>query len=88
MKADIKKSLVGMPFGSLHFIIDIWTSQQGQSILGVKVQFIDQWKIKQLVVGFKHFPESHTAENIRDLVNDFLGKEMGLDPKQVSNYIP
>lgn len=70
--------------GSLHFIVDIWTSQQGKSIIGFKCQFIKDWSLKNLIVGFKHFPEAHTSENLREMLEDFLGKELKLSPDQVN----
>lgn len=80
MKAKLSKASPR----TLHFIIDIWTSFQGKSIMGVKVQFVDNWKLTQQVVGLKHFPCSHTAENIKQLIVDFFQKDLEIRPCQVS----
>lgn len=68
----------------LHFVIDLWTSFQMKSIMGVKVQFVHKWKLMSLRVGLKHFPVSHTAENIRTLMEDFFEKDLGIKPNQVA----
>lgn len=51
--------------------------------MGVTLQFLCDWKIKQAVGGFKEFKEKHTAENIRKKLDDFLFNELGLEENQV-----
>lgn len=79
----IKNGLKEVQPGSLHFIMDIWTSKQKMSILEIQVQYIHNWKMKRITIGFRHFPESHTAENIQKTLHDFLLVEMGLTHSQV-----
>lgn len=42
--------------------------------MGVKVQFIHGWRMHQLVIGFQHFPESHTGDNIKRCLQSILEK--------------
>jgi hypothetical protein len=68
----MKLELATMKPKCIHIITDIWSSRQKQSVIGVKAQFIKDWKMKQLVLGFKHFPESHSAANIKSMVIEIL----------------
>lgn len=86
IRGKMKEKLSTAPPKTLHFIIDIWTSFQGKSIMGVKVQFVDKWKKTQQVVGLKHFPCSHTAENIKQLILEFFQNDLGIHPCQVGLY--
>jgi hypothetical protein len=72
-----------MPDGSLHLIVDVWTSKQQQAVLGFKVQFIKDWILRTLVLGFKHFPEKHTGENIREKLIKILEESYSIRPQQV-----
>lgn len=80
----MRKQILNLPKGSLHLIMDIWTSKQKMSVIGIKAQFLQGWKMKQLVLGFRHFSESHTAVNIRELLDTFLD-ELGMKPDDVNS---
>lgn len=70
------------PDSSCHMIIDIWSSRQRQSVLGLKVQFIDSaWTLRNKLLGFKHMPEEHSAANIRKRFSEQVRKF--LQPRQV-----
>ena len=82
---DLKKTMHNCPDGSLHAIFDIWTSKQNKSVLGVKVQYVRNWKIRTAILGFKEFDKSHKAENIRTMLEDLLNI-FNITPAKVSNY--
>lgn len=42
----MRKQILNLPKGSLHLIMDIWTSKQKMSVIGIKAQFLEGWKIK------------------------------------------
>jgi hypothetical protein len=69
--------------GSLHLIIDIWTSKQKTSVMGIKAQFIADWKLQQAVLGFQLFEESHTGENIKNLLKELLQNAYGIGLAEV-----
>lgn len=84
LKAAQKSSLQGLPNGTIHLIIDIWTSLQHKSVLGIKAQFLTKdWSMQQMVLGFLHFPVSHTGEEIQNKLTDFLATDYGLSLMQV-----
>ncbi|XP_042143397.1 zinc finger BED domain-containing protein 4-like [Ixodes scapularis] len=51
---------------SLHFIVDLWSSRSRDSIIGIKVQFVSNWKLNTYTLAFKHFPGNHTGDHIRE----------------------
>ena len=75
--------LKDLPPHGCHLILDIWSSKQKMSVIGFKGQFIKDWKMKRLVLGFKHFPEKHTGVNIKKALDDLLQEIFKLEPKQV-----
>lgn len=80
-----KKLLQSMPKKSVHLIVDIWTSRQQQSVFGVKVQLIHNWELKNFILGFRHFPTSHTGVNIKDKIVTLLSEQYQLSLSQVFN---
>jgi hypothetical protein len=69
---------------SCHLLTDIWTSKQNRSVLGVTAQFIDSdWKFRNEVLGFKHFPLKHSGINIRDVLNNLISVSLGMSPQTV-----
>ena len=80
------KNLVHLPPESCNLIFDIWSSRQNMSVLGITVQYITAgWKIRNEVLGFRHFPEAHSSENIKNLLHSFMA-DFGLLPEQVNLY--
>lgn len=59
-------------------MLDIWTSRQKVSVIGFTAQYEKDWKICQSTLGFKEFSDSHTAENIKIKVEEYLFSELGL----------
>jgi hypothetical protein len=58
---------------SINVILDMWTDKRQRSVLGVKVQFIDdQWKLRCIAIGFKHFHGRATGINIRETTASIL----------------
>lgn len=63
---QLNETLSKAPNESLHFIVDIWTSRIRESIIGITVQFIQNWKLELHTVLFRHIEGRHTGENIRE----------------------
>jgi len=64
--------------------LDFWSSIQAKSVLGIKVQFLDDdWVLRNITIGFKHFQTATTAENLKSAVENLLLKEYGLKLTQV-----
>lgn len=69
----------------MHVTLDLWSSISRKSILGIKVQYMDQeWNIRNQTIGFLHFPETKNAENLREKFKDFLTERYSISPDQVS----
>jgi len=69
--------------GSIHLTLDHWSSLQQKSVLGVKVQYIDEeWNLRNITIGFKHCEDGNTAENLKSAV-DALLSEYGFKIEQV-----
>lgn len=52
-------------------------------MIGIQVRFLNDWKIEQKVLAFKHFPGSHNANAIRSMVEEQL-ISYGISINQVS----
>jgi hypothetical protein len=64
VEKEAKAHLSKIPTKSLHLITDIWTSIQRLSVFGLKAQFIKDWSLHQVVLGFRHFPGTHSGKEI------------------------
>ncbi|KAH8020282.1 hypothetical protein HPB51_025802 [Rhipicephalus microplus] len=51
---------------SLQLIVVIWTSRIAESIIGIRVQFIQNWILELHTVSFRHIEGRHTGENTRE----------------------
>lgn len=80
----LRKVLKGLKPGTAHLILDIWSSRQKLSVIGVQVRFIKDWKLHQFVLGFQHFPGSHDAKAIKKKLEDLLTITYGLSMTDVS----
>lgn len=80
----LRKLLGGLKPGSAHLLLDIWSSRQKISVIGVQVRFIKDWKLHQYVLGFQHFPGSHDAKAIKKKLEDLLTTTYGLKMSDVS----
>ncbi|KAL1444730.1 hypothetical protein MTO96_029612 [Rhipicephalus appendiculatus] len=47
-------------------IVDNWTSRLRESVIGIRVQFVKNWKLELHTVSFRHLEGCHTGQNIRD----------------------
>jgi len=66
----LKSKISSLSPKSCHFVVDIWSSRAKEAVIGIKTQFIDDdWSLMNYVVGFKHFPDHHTAANVRKKFN-------------------
>jgi len=74
MRKTNQQAFDGLPPKSCHLMIDIWTSRQNEPVLGIKVQFIENWEMKQMTLGFQYFPEAHTGENVKKIMEEFMVK--------------
>lgn len=85
IQEKLKRCLSGAINGSLHFIIDIWTTRQQEATMGFNVQFInEEWKMQLMTVAFKHFLGSHTGSSVRAMLHNVLEKECGINPEKVN----
>jgi hypothetical protein len=57
----------------------MWTSKQNFAVMGITAQYIMDWKLKKSVVAFKSFPESHTGQNIKIALHEFITETLGLN---------
>lgn len=59
---------------SLSVCTDIWSDKyRHNSYLDVTLVLIDnEFKMRHYAIGFRHFPQAHTGDNIRDKLNQIL----------------
>lgn len=62
----LNETLSKAPNDSVHFIVDIWSSRIRESIIGIRVQFVKDWKLELHTVSFRHIEGCHTGQNIRE----------------------
>jgi len=68
----------------LHFCVDIWSTKQKESVLGVKTQYVDEdWNMRTDTIGFLSFPESHTGVNIKERFDSTMN-DMKIKSSQVN----
>lgn len=63
----LTEQLRDCPPGSLHFIVDLWTSKLRESVMGIRVQFLEEWRLHVKTLSFRHFTGRHTGEKIREV---------------------
>lgn len=82
----LRDELLGVPEGGLHFVIDIWTSRCRQAILGIRIHFIKDWRLRHYTLSFRHLRGRHTGENIRET---FLAEleSRGISEEQVGAVV-
>lgn len=70
---SLLKSLRVLPPGSLHLSLDLWETNSKESILGIKVHFLDEdWNLVSNLLAYSKFDGRHTGVNIRDHVRKIL----------------
>lgn len=70
MKEKAKASIDKAPAVSLTS--DMWTSINTDAYLAVTCHFVDDSKLKTVVLGVEHFPKVHTAENIEHVKSSLM----------------
>ena len=83
MCRDFKAVVKSLDDRNLHLIIDAWTSRQSFAVMGITAQYVHDWKLRKSVIGFRHFPTSHTARNIKSLLDKFIKEDLGVKHAQV-----
>jgi hypothetical protein len=78
-----KKELSSFESKSVNVLLDIWSTRMQESVLGLQVQIIKDWKVKLMTLGFLSFPGLHTGANIRRMVEDHL-KIFGIELDKVN----
>ena len=73
-------TIKNLPSHSCHLILDIWSSKQKMSVIGFKAQYIKNWRLNRVVLAFKHFPEKHTGDNIKKVLDVLLKETLKLQP--------
>ncbi|KAK8759128.1 hypothetical protein V5799_003240, partial [Amblyomma americanum] len=67
----------------LHLSLDFWTSFSKESVIGVKVYFIDSaWELRSDVLAFATFEVVHTGKNIESKVES-LQQKRDLKPEHI-----
>jgi len=66
----------------LNPVVDIWTMKTGYSIFGTTAQYIHDWTMIKVVLGFEVISGSQTAENVKAHLNNVLANYK-VDEKKV-----
>ncbi|XP_077526945.1 zinc finger BED domain-containing protein 4-like isoform X1 [Haemaphysalis longicornis] len=82
----LAEQLRDCPPGSLHFIVDIWTSRRRNSIMGIRVQFVKDWRLHLQTLPFRYFEGRHTGENIREVFVTEISLR-GINQSQVGTVV-
>lgn len=84
--AALTEQLRDCPPGSLHFIVDLWTSRLRESVMGIRVQFLKEWRLHLKTLSFRHFAGRHTGEKIREV---FIAEIVlrGINQSQVGTVV-
>ncbi|CAG7819877.1 unnamed protein product, partial [Allacma fusca] len=77
----IKKSNISelaiLSNGRIHPIIDIWSTRTHESVLGIKVQYLDDdLHMVNKLLAFEEFNEEHSSDNIKKKVQEIF-KSLG-----------
>lgn len=62
LQADVKQRLKSAQ--SVCVTLDIWSSRQMRSYLGISAHYINDWTMNTVVLACKRFHGRHTADNI------------------------
>ncbi|CAG7734859.1 unnamed protein product, partial [Allacma fusca] len=80
----VRKAVSELDPQTLHLMLDMWTDREKNSVMGIKAQFISKnWKINNLVLGFRHFTSHHDSIAIRNMFNSVLKNSYKVDPVKV-----
>lgn len=88
IKTEIRNSVKEVTSKRISLIIDMWTSKQKKGVMGVTMQFIKDWELKNIPCGFKEFNEKHSGENLKTIMEQFCYTDLGINPDQVTKYFP
>ncbi|XP_077536033.1 zinc finger BED domain-containing protein 4-like [Haemaphysalis longicornis] len=82
----LQGELHSVPSGTLHFIVDIWTSRTRNAVLGIRVQYVKDWQLRCHTFTFCHMRGRHTGENIRETFVAEL-ESKGVNEEQVGTVV-
>lgn len=89
MKPNIKKPLAKIQEHNVHVTTDIWTTKQGDGIIGIKCHYIEKtenprsWNLVSKVLAAEEFNDRHTGENIKKNFTNCLNS-LGIGHNKVS----
>lgn len=83
----IRERIKSLPAKRLNLVIDIWTSRQHSSVMGINCQYVFNGKITQDVLGFKSFDSKHSGVNIRDLLKEFMRDNLQIGISEVGDKL-
>ena len=89
MYADMRHVVDGMlrPIDAVACTTDGWTSIVTQSYITLSCHFIDKdWNMRSMCLQTRHHPESHTAENIKDMLIEAF-HEWKIDQKCITGVV-
>ena len=90
IKPKIKDPLNHVQDHNVHISSDIWTSRQGDGIMGHEYHYIQKdaqnrtWKLVSNVLSAVQFNERHTGENIKQKFQQSLDS-LGISTTKVNN---
>ena len=85
MYTDLRRKVAEMlkPVPVLGITSDGWTSIATQSYITITAHFLDSnWNMKSLGLQTKHYTDSHTAENLKELYQEAF-KEWEIEEKEI-----
>ena len=63
------------PITSVYLTLDLWTARSNYEYLGITCLFLDQqYNLKEIALTISHIKYPHTAENIKDAIEEILNK--------------
>ena len=89
MYADLKQRIDAMlrPIDAVACTTDGWTSIVTESYITLSCHFIDHdWNMQSICLQTKHYPESHTAENLKQMLLEAF-HEWKLDQKCITGVV-
>jgi len=72
MIQEITNSISNLQAECLHVVVDFWTNRQKKSCLGLKGRYVEDHKVKEVVLGVIDVVESQTAVNVKRIIESYL----------------
>lgn len=80
IKASLRDKLSNIKYYSLTS--DIWSSRANDGYISVTVHFVKDWTVKNVCIAVRGFQESHSGDNIRQIILGIL-REFSLDASKM-----